>query len=93
MNAGLADPPIRAPRWRRTLSVIRRRSRYMPAVELLTLLLAIGIGVGSYFLLEAQPGSRPLTPPLVALLLIANLEPAIALLELWGGRVAKRSAA
>ncbi|HEU4967751.1 MAG TPA: PAS domain-containing sensor histidine kinase, partial [Sphingomonas sp.] len=65
----------------------------MPAVELLTLLLAVGIAVGSYFLLEAQPGSRPLTPPLVALLLIANLVPAIALLVLWGRRVAKKRAA
>ena len=92
MNAGLADTP-RAPRWRRTLSVIRRRSRYMPAVELGTLLLAVAIGVGSYYLLEGQPSNRPLTPPLVALLLIANLVPAIALLVLWGRRVAKKRAA
>jgi two-component system nitrogen regulation sensor histidine kinase NtrY len=93
MNAGLADSPIRSPRWRRTLSVIRRRSRYMPAVELLTLLLAIGIGLASYLLLEGQPANKPLTPPLVALLLIANLVPAIALLVLWGRRVAKKRAA
>lgn len=81
------------PRWRRTLGVISRRSRYMPAVELATLLLAIGIAVGSYFLLENQPADRPLTPPLVALLLVANLVPAIALLVLWGRRVAKKRAA
>jgi len=82
----------RAPRWRRTLSVIRRRSRYMPAVELLTLMLAIGIGVASYYVLRDQPSDQPLTPPLVALLLVANLVPAIALLVLWGRRVARKRA-
>ena len=59
MIAGLADSPKRAPRWRRTVSVIYRRSRYMLAVELLTLTLAVGIAVGSYYLLEGQPGNRP----------------------------------
>ena len=43
MNAAPADLSKRAPRWRRTLSVIRRRSRYMPAVELLTLLGAVAV--------------------------------------------------
>ena len=93
MNAAPADLSKRAPRWRRTLSVIRRRSRYMPAVELLTLLGAVAIGAATYFVLEGQAGNRPLTPPLVALLLIANLVPAMALLVLWGRRVAKRRAA
>lgn len=92
MNAP-ADSQLRAPRWRRTLSVIYRRSRYMPAVELLTLLTAVAVGVGTYFVLEGQASNRPLTPPLVALLLIANLVPAMALLVLWGRRVAKRRAA
>lgn len=94
MNAGIEQLPARTqPRWRRTLAVIRRRSRYMPAVELLTLIGAIGIGVGTYFLLAEQPSTRPLTPPLVAFLLVANLVPAIALLVLLGRRVAKRRAA
>jgi two-component system nitrogen regulation sensor histidine kinase NtrY len=75
------------------LAVTIRRSRYMPAVELLTLLLAAGIAVASYFLLAEQPVNRPLTPPLVAFLLVANLVPAIALLVLWGRRVAKKRAA
>jgi two-component system nitrogen regulation sensor histidine kinase NtrY len=92
MTAASADSPPR-PRWRRTLAVITRRSRYMPAVELLTLLLAVGIAVSSYFLLQNQPADRPLTPPLVALLLIANLVPAMALLVLWGRRVAMTRAA
>jgi two-component system nitrogen regulation sensor histidine kinase NtrY len=93
MNAAPAALSLRAPRWRRTLSVIYRRSRYMPVVELLTLLAAIAIGAGTYFILEGQASNRPLTPPLVALLLIANLVPAMALLVLWGRRVAKRRAA
>ena len=75
------------------LAVTIRRSRYRPAVELLTLLLAAGIAVASYFLLAEQPVNRPLTPPLVAFLLVANLVPAIALLVLWGRRVAKKRAA
>jgi two-component system, NtrC family, nitrogen regulation sensor histidine kinase NtrY len=93
MTAAPAAMIDRPPRWRRTLSVIARRSRYMPAVELLTLLLAMGIAVGSYFILRDQPVNRPMTPPLIALLLVANLVPAIALLVLWGRRVAKTRAA
>jgi two-component system, NtrC family, nitrogen regulation sensor histidine kinase NtrY len=93
MTAILAEKQHLGPRWRRILSVIHRRSRYMPAVELITLLLAVGIGVGSYFILQAQPSNRPMTPPLVALLLVANLVPAIALLVLWGRRVARKRAA
>jgi two-component system, NtrC family, nitrogen regulation sensor histidine kinase NtrY len=92
MTAALAEKQHRAPRWRRLLSVTHRRSRYMPAIELLTLLLAVGIGIGSYFLLQGQPSNRPLTPPLVALLLVANLVPAIALLVLWGRRLARKRA-
>jgi two-component system, NtrC family, nitrogen regulation sensor histidine kinase NtrY len=93
MTAILAEKQHLGPRWRRILYVIYRRSRYMPAVELITLLLAVGIGVGSYFVLQAQPSNRPMTPPLVALLLVANLVPAIALLVLWGRRVARKRAA
>jgi two-component system, NtrC family, nitrogen regulation sensor histidine kinase NtrY len=93
MTAISAEKQHLGPRWRRILSVIHRRSRYMPAVELITLLLAVGIGIGSYFILQAQPSNRPMTPPLVALLLVANLVPAIALLVLWGRRVARKRAA
>lgn len=75
------------------MTVARRRSRFMPAVELLTLLLAIGIGIASYFYLNDQPTTRPLAPPVVAFLLVANLVPGIALLVLIGRRIAKRRAA
>lgn len=80
------------PRWRRTLAVVRRRSRYMPAVEVLTLLLAISIGVATYLYLSGQPTTRPLPPPFVAFLLVANLVPGIALLVLMGRRIAKSRA-
>jgi two-component system, NtrC family, nitrogen regulation sensor histidine kinase NtrY len=66
----------------------------MPAVEALALALAIGIGAITYFILTRErPGQRLLTPPLVALLLVANLVPWISILVLLGRRVAKRRAA
>lgn len=94
MNAGLEQVPSRdAPRWRRIFSVARRRSRYMPAVEILTLLLAISIVAASYLYLNGQPTTRQLAPPIVAFLLVANLVPGIALLVLIGRRIAKSRAA
>jgi two-component system nitrogen regulation sensor histidine kinase NtrY len=82
------------PRWRRNLTVIYRRSRFMPVVEVLTFLTAIAVGVVSYFIITGgQESERLLTPPVVALLLIANLVPAVALLVLIGRRVAKGRAA
>lgn len=94
MNAGLEQVLSRdAPRWRRILSVARRRSRYMPAVEFLTLLLAISIVAATYLYLNGQPTTRQLAPPIVAFLLVANLVPGIALLVLLGRRIAKRRAA
>ena len=94
MNAGL-DRPLthHGPRWRRNLTVIYRRSRFMPAVEVLTFLVAVSIGVASYYIISSGQPERPLTPPLIALLLVANLVPGIALLVLIGRRVAKGRAA
>ena len=54
----------------------------------------IGIAALTYRLVSGQGQSYTLlTPPIVALLLVANLVPAIALLVLLGRRVAKRRAA
>ncbi len=66
----------------------------MPLVEFGTLAAAIMIFAGSYVLV-ADKGSptRLLTPPLVALLLVANLVPAMALLVLLARRIAKGRAA
>jgi two-component system nitrogen regulation sensor histidine kinase NtrY len=71
-----------------------RRRSFAPALEVIVLLLAIGIGVGSYFVISGDESPQwLLNPPLVALLLVANLLPNMALLVLIGRRVAKRRAA
>lgn len=63
-------------------------------VELGVLAIAVAIGIGSYFIITGEESpQRLLTPPLVALLLVANLLPGIALLVLLGRRVAMRRAA
>ncbi|CAN5300990.1 PAS domain-containing sensor histidine kinase [soil metagenome] len=65
----------------------------MPFVELGTVVALVAIGIVTYLVLTGGvPGQRLLTPPLVAFLLIANLVPSIALLVLFGRRVAKERA-
>ena len=71
-----------------------RRLKVTPAIELLVLAVAVLVAVGSYFLIESGDSSqRLLTPPLVALLLVANLIPGVAILVLLGRRIAQRRAA
>lgn len=61
-----------------------------PAIEFGVLAVAIAIGVITYFTLAGSDSSlRLLTAPLVALLLVANMLPAMALLVLIGRRIAK----
>ncbi len=65
-----------------------------PAIEGLVLAVAVAIGVASYFIITGMDApQRLIPPPLVALLLVANLVPGIALLMLLGRRVAMRRAA
>ena len=65
-----------------------------PAIEGLVVAVAVAIGVASYFTITGTDApQRLLAPPLVALLLVANLVPGIALLMLLGRRVAMRRAA
>jgi two-component system nitrogen regulation sensor histidine kinase NtrY len=81
----------RMPRW---LAVMARRRGWLPYVELGAFISLVVIGVVSYLVLTGgQPGQRLLTPPLVALLLVANLIPAIALIVLAGRRIAMKRAA
>jgi two-component system nitrogen regulation sensor histidine kinase NtrY len=92
-----APAPIRAesrPRWRRRLSVAIHRSRFVPVLELLTLVALIAIAGASYFIIrrEGSPGSL-LSPPTVAVMLVANLVPAMGLMVLIARRVAMRRAA
>ncbi|GAA4776437.1 two-component system sensor histidine kinase NtrY [Stakelama sediminis] len=74
-------------------SVPRRGLPIMPLIELAVLAFAIVAAVGTYILLSEQDSPKLLTPPLVALLLIANMLPWMALLVLFGRRVAMRRAA
>ncbi|OYW23312.1 MAG: PAS domain-containing sensor histidine kinase [Sphingomonas sp. 12-62-6] len=65
-----------------------------PFVELAVLAGAIGIGIATYFIIDSDKSVQHLlSPPLVALLLVANLVPGVALLVLIGRRVAHRRAA
>ncbi len=65
-----------------------------PAVEMLVLAVAIATALVSYFVIVGTDApQRLIAPPLVALLLIANLVPGIALLMLLGRRIAMRRAA
>ncbi|AHE53795.1 sensor histidine kinase [Sphingomonas sanxanigenens] len=81
-------------RLRRKVAILLGRRRLMPAVEVIALVLAVAIGVASYFIIGGERSPQKLlTPPLVALLLVANLVPAIALLVLLGRRVAHGRAA
>ena len=78
------------PRWRRQLSVLLSRRRLIPLVEGITLVATLAIALVSYFIVtgEGSP-QRLLTPPIVALLLVANLVPIMALLVLLARRIAK----
>lgn len=92
--SGVTTVSRRVPAWRRHLPPFLRRRRLAALVEAVTLGLFLGMGVLTYWLLSSSGQSYALlTPPIVALLLVANLVPAIALLVLLGRRVAKRRAA
>ena len=70
-----------------------RRWTVTPGVELLVLGVAVAVATGSYWVLTGLDApQRLIAPPLVALLLVANLLPAVALLVLLGRRVARRRA-
>jgi two-component system nitrogen regulation sensor histidine kinase NtrY len=92
-----AEAPVRIeakPRWRRQLLVLFRRSRFVPFLEVGAVLALIVMAVISYFVVLAQARSETLlTPPMVALLLVANLVPAMALMVLIARRVAMKRAA
>ncbi|WP_294322164.1 ATP-binding protein [uncultured Sphingomonas sp.] len=85
MVAALTEP-------RRATSI---PARWFPAIEVAVLLAVIAVGVGSYLLFDGSQSARGRlpTPSLMALVLIANLIPAMALLVLVGRRIAMRRAA
>jgi two-component system nitrogen regulation sensor histidine kinase NtrY len=72
----------------------KRRFGITPEIELGVLAVAIAILVVSYFIISGEKSpDRLLTPPLVALLLVANLVPGVALLVLIARRIARSRAA
>jgi len=72
----------------------KARLAVTPLVELLVLGCAVAMAVASYFIISSgQSSPTLLSPPLVALLLVANLLPGVALLVLIGRRIAMRRAA
>ncbi len=78
----------------RRLTVIARRKHWLPRIEIATFALSIVIAISSYLLLtRGAAADQPITPPLIALLLVANLVPAIALIVLFGRRIARKRAA
>jgi two-component system nitrogen regulation sensor histidine kinase NtrY len=70
-------------------------ARWFPAIEVAVLMAAIAVGIGSYFLFDGSQSARGRlpSPSLMAVVLVANLIPAMALLVLIGRRIAKRRAA
>jgi two-component system nitrogen regulation sensor histidine kinase NtrY len=92
MDARTAESPMTSPlqRW---LERERASGRFYDRVTVAVALLLIGMTALSVYLLRegAEPGSL-LSPPLIALLLIANLIPAIALMVLFSRKVALRRA-
>lgn len=71
-----------------------RRFSVTPILELIVFGVAVGMMLTTYFVISGNTGSqRLLTPPLVALLLVANLVPLVALIVLIGRRIAMRRAA
>jgi len=84
------------PRWRRKLAIVLRRRGVFAAIELGSAALAIAIGIASYGIITAPGGTaagKLMSPPLLALMLAANLVAGTVLLVLLGRRIAARRAA
>ncbi len=72
----------------------KRRLTVTPAVELGVLALAVAVAFTTYLLLVREASlERLIAPGLIALLLVANILPGVALMVLFGRRVARRRAA
>ncbi|HWK34624.1 sensor histidine kinase [Sphingomonas sp.] len=83
----VADPVTETP-------AVPRRIGITPAVEFLVLGIAVAVALASWLIITGNDGApRLLSPPLVALLLVANMVPDVALLVLIGRRSALRRAA
>ncbi|WP_431871265.1 sensor histidine kinase [Allosphingosinicella sp.] len=94
MNAEVSITSEPRPRWRRRLSVALRRSRFITLLEIMSVVALVAMITISYFIITEQGSPQSLlTPPTVAMLLVANLVPAMALMVLAARRVAMGRAA
>ncbi len=95
MNAEAAIPvESPRPRWRRRISIVMRRRRLVPLLEIGAILALVAAIATSYFIVKSHNESNALlTPPMAAALLVANLMPAMALMVLIARRLAMRRAA
>ena len=94
MNAAAPIPHETRSRLRRRVSVALHRSRFVPLLEMLTVVALIAIAATSYWLVLGRGRTETLLrPPVVAGLLVANLVPAMALMVLVARRIAMRRAA
>ncbi|MFS2109799.1 ATP-binding protein [Sphingomonas sp. Sphisp140] len=71
----------------------RRRLALTATAEIAVVAVAIVVLVASYFVLSGERATDRMTPTLLALLLIANLVPAVAVMMLVARRFARRRAA
>ena len=85
----IAEQP---PSLRRWLAAERANGRFYRVAELATALVLVTMLVTSFTVLRGGDPSSRLSPPMIALLLIANLIPAIALMVLFSRRLALRRA-
>ncbi|MGK6319879.1 sensor histidine kinase [Sphingomonas sp. DT-204] len=75
-------------------SAAPRRFTITPAIELMVFGVAVAVAIVSWLVISGDSETpRLLSPPLVALLLVANLVPGVALLVLIGRRIARSRAA
>ena len=94
MNVEALTHETEGPLWWRRLSIVIRRRRFIRLLEILSLVALLAMAAVSYFAIAGgeQP-KAPLTPSAVAMLLVANLLPAMALMAFAARRVALRRAA
>lgn len=77
------------PRWRRRVSLLFRSPRLLALGEPVALAVLLAVAAITYSILAHGSPDRTLDPFLVALLLVGNLVPAMALLVLFAQRVAR----
>ena len=90
MPAAHVLPRARPPRWRRRLTLLMRTRGAVALAEAGTLLLMAAMMAITWLIIANNGHSqRSLSPPVVALLLVANLVPAMGLMVLVARRIAR----